>query len=284
MSCTCRSPSGHINEYSSIYESNGPGPGPDGHRSAPGPSNISNRPFQSSDRSATRGQSTGRSIGASASSNNGPCSSYQAEEGRNGTIQRDKSFPRVALAPSHLVQNGNGNGNGQTSNGLGYECKLEHDYEHEHGHEKFSSPLLGYFSLPPQDLEGTASASSRCTGNSSALPSSPFDREYGVGAGGEGREERGRGPGRGREGGTGTGRGKARERSIDSVVSFTSESSYVTVIENSRKPKRPQTIRSDAESSLGLNTYQSQLSLSFGSKIGRLVYDSERKWGSWLGL
>ena len=282
----CRSPSGHINEYSSIYESNGPGP--DGPRSGPGTSNSSNRPFQSSDRSASRGggESTGRSIGTSASSNSGPCLSYQAEEGRNGTSHRDKLIPPVALAPSYLVQNGSGNG--QTSNALGYECKQEHEYEHEHGHEKFSSPLLGYFSLPPQDLEGTASASSRCAGNSSALPSSPFDREYGVGAGagGEGREERGRGPGRGREGGTatGTGRGKARERSIDSVVSFTSESSYVTVIENSRKPKRPQSVRSDAEASLGLNTYQSHLSLSFGSKIGRLVYDSERKWGSWLGL
>ena len=185
----------------------------------------------------------------------------------------------MASAPFYLVHNGNGNG--QTSNGLGYECKQEHDYEHEHGQ--------GYFSLPPHDLEGRASSSR--TGNPSALPSSPFDREYGVGAGtvagGEGREERGRGPGRGREGGTGngTGRGKARERSIDSVVSFTSESSYVTVIENSRKPKRPQPPRSDAEAGslgLGLNTYQSHL--SFGSKIGRLVYDSDRKWGSWLGL
>lgn len=189
----------------------------------------------------------------------------------------------MVSAPFYLVQNGIGNG--QTLNGLGHECKQEHDYEHEHGQ--------GYFSLPPHDLEGRAS--SRCTGNPSALPSSPFDRELGVGAGagaeGEGREERGRGPGRGREGatGTGTGRGKARERSIDSVVSFTSESSYVTVIENSRKPKRPQPSRTDAEAGslglglgLGLPAYQSHL--SFGSKIGRLVYDSDRKWGSWLGL
>ena len=167
-----------------------------------------------------------------------------------------------------MVQNGNSNGHAAD----------RQEHEPDNGLEKFSSPLRGYFSLPPQDLEGASSSSH--TDTSSALPSSPFDREHGVGVGGEGREERGRGSGRGREGATG--RGKARERSIDSAVSFTSESSYVTSIEKSRQSKKSQSVRSEAEAALGLN-YQSN-PLSFGGRLGRLMYDSDRKWGSWLGL
>jgi hypothetical protein len=194
----------------------------------------------------------------------GSCSSYQAEEGHDKVFHGGKPFLPVVSAPFHFAHSGND------------ECKQES--EHDYGHEKFSSPLRGYFSLPPQDLPGTASTSS--TDCSTALPTSPFDRELGLGA--EGREERGRGAGR--EGATGSGRGKARDRdrSIDSTLSLTSESSYVAAIERCRHSKRSQSEQYVGGSALGLDYQSTQPSI--GSKIGLLLYDSDRKWGSWLGL
>ena len=270
--CECRTPSGHVNEYSSIYESNG-SDGPrstQGQGQGTGAGSSSNRPLQSSERSASRGEGSGRNASASASKNSTSCSSYQAEEGHDKMYHGGKPFLPVASAPFHFAQSGND------------ECKQE--LEHDYGHEKFSSPLRGYFSLPPQDLPGTASTSS--TDCSTALPTSPFDRELGLGLGAEGREERGRGAGRGREGGTGTGRGKARDRdrSIDSTLSLTSESSYVAAIESCRHSKRSQSVQYEGRAGAALGLDYQSTHPSIGSKIGLLLYDSDRKWGSWLGL
>jgi hypothetical protein len=138
----------------------------------------------------------------------------------------------------------------------------------------------GYFSNPSQEGNGTRAVSKYSEAdtpqyrqqNQNHLP--PYDTEYDTENGVESQERKGLGS---RRSGM-TGRGI----SIDSTMSCFSDTSSVTVRDDCYSSNLP-SIDSDLST---LHNGQSgpQEHQSGRGGIGLLIYDPERKWGSWLGL
>ena len=192
--------------------------------------------------------------------------------GFQGSYQRDEEGGHGSSARKHPVLALTSPSNGQAEGNAGNTTAVRQSQR--------NSPFLhqGYFSNPSQEGNGPRTVSKYSEGDTQQyrqqnhLP--PYDTEYDTENGVESQERRGRGP---RRSGM-TGRGI----SIDSTMSCYSDTSSVTVRDDCYSSNLPSI---DSDLSTLHNNHSSTQELQSGrGGIGLLIYDPDRKWGSWLGL